>query len=611
MTKYFEIIDKNGSARLGNLKLKQNIRTPALIDTPGIKDFESLFIDLGSMWNSSNDELIKIIKHIQEKGSCENLVIVPHQIFTPTVGNIKSSFLDDISNSIPIGLVYDGYKKDNVDMYIISGSGIYSKNARRFFEQILEIKSNVPFDTAIYAPAVALPQNIATLTYLGVDLFDSTAVLIASSQDMYLTTYGFYDINQLSELPCMCQDCSSLSHQNVMSMTRKERFSFLKKHNINVIKAELANVRQKIKDGCLREYVESQSSSSPLLTSLLRHSDNNPTYMEKITEIVRSRTLIANTSDSLHRIEFSRFSQRTLDRYSPPDNSVCLILPCSARKPYSFSQSHQKYIKALGKYRKYIHEIILSSPLGVIPRELELTYPAAHYDIAVTGHWSEDEKKIVADRLSSYLKYKSGSKKIVAHVEGAYREICERVSLELNIDIIYTATGKTTSKDSLSNLRKTVSLLLDESSNFRNLEPRKMLKSIADYQFGSKIGEILVPNNSIIKGPYPKYQVYIDQDQIATLIPQYGILALTIEGAKLIADENKYTVYIDDFIPKGSILVPGIINVDPDIRPKDEVIVKGPRVICVGRAVMSAYEMMNSSYGIAVDIRHVQKLDNS
>src|SRR5690606_41076503 len=60
-------------------------------------------------------------------------------------------------------------------------------------------------------------------------------------------------------------------------------------------------------------------------------------------------------SESLSRIEVVRFAQRIRERYTPPDLDILLLLPCAARKPYSTSQSHQKFILTLGKYRKFVH----------------------------------------------------------------------------------------------------------------------------------------------------------------------------------------------------------------------------------------------------------------
>jgi len=81
----------------------------------------------------------------------------------------------------------------------------------------------------------------------------------------------------------------------------------------------------------------------------------------------------------------------------------------------------------------------------------------------------------------------------------------------------------------------------------------------------------------------------------------------TFDGWSLI--ETGYRVYIDDFVPQGDILAPGVIDADPVIRPGDEVLVIGDKAMTTGRSAMSADEMIRSSRGVAVRVRKVKKLD--
>jgi len=71
---------------------------------------------------------------------------------------------------------------------------------------------------------------------------------------------------------------------------------------------------------------------------------------------------------------------------------------------------------------------------------------------------------------------------------------------------------------------------------------------------------------------------------------------------------GQYTVTIDDFLPKGSLLAPGIVKADPAIRQGDEVIILGTNVIGVGKAKMSGIEMNSSTKGIAVLPRHTKHI---
>jgi archaeosine synthase len=270
--------------------------------------------------------------------------------------------------------------------------------------------------------------------------------------------------------------------------------------------------------------------------------------------------------------------------------------------------SHQKFINALGKYRRFVHEVIITSPMGVVPRELELTYPAAHYDTPVTGHWDLEEKAWVGGCLRQYIQ-KNNYKNIIAHVHGAYKEICESVASELGLNFIYTADEGVTSYESLDLLRNTVSDF--ESTRKRLSEESKldMMRAIADYQFGKGAGEILVPDDAMIKAPFPKFQLFAERQQLATLIPQYGALALTVDGAIRLRDHPYYKVKVGDFIPHSSILAPGVLGADPQIRPGDEVIVEGEKFIGVGRSNMSGWEMKQCGKGMAVELRHSKKIE--
>jgi archaeosine synthase len=91
--------------------------------------------------------------------------------------------------------------------------------------------------------------------------------------------------------------------------------------------------------------------------------------------------------------------------YRPPPHRILLFLPCSYRKPYSKSMTHQGIIGALGSERSRFHEVMLSSA-GVIPREFEGRYPFNSYD------WSERQETaaikeryidVTAERIRNYL----------------------------------------------------------------------------------------------------------------------------------------------------------------------------------------------------------------
>ncbi len=615
MTRYFEVQQRDGAARIGKLLLGMQIRTPHIIKTSQLKKWKegnNPILDAGSLWSlGSKENAQKHLDEMRAEVGDDTLIILPHQSFplaAPDDVAVKTADALDLTTTGAVGTVFRaGQQNRKSDLYVMEGAGSLENNSRRFFNTLLELKNSVSADTAVYAPNMCLPENAAMLVYLGIDIVDDTRAVVAAYNDIYLTTSGRFYLDSLAELPCKCETCAHLDVKELRDMDKIERAQHLEKHNRNVLESELALVREKIRAGTLREYVEGQCRTRPWLTALLRIADSEYDYIEQRAPIVRSNQMIANTGESQTRAEVVRFANRINERYTPPDADILLLLPCSAKKPYGISNSHQKFIRALGKGRKFVHEVIITSPLGIVPRELELTYPAAHYDIAVTGYWDAEEKIWVSDCLANYLSKHSYST-IVAHVEGAYRDICESVSKELGIEFIYTSSGNVTSHESLRNLKDTVSELCDGRKRSAETVKKDMLRKIADYQFGHGAGEILIPERAVIKAPFPKHQVYVDKTHVATLVPQYGTLAITIAGAEMLLPRDKYVVTIEDFVPKGSILAVGVTGADLDIRPNDEVLVSGSKAFCVGRAVMSGKEIEESTRGVAVDLRHVKKI---
>lgn len=603
MTKIFEILNRDAAARIGKLSLEHEISTPAIIRP---YEPESLIIDSGSLWG-------KIRKTDFGK---DRLVIAPHKSFplhireeilseTPGVESEAAAWIKDMDHT---GIVVHPRSRDfpRADMLVLGAAKQLENNAREFVNDIIRLKENTRSDSVLYVPALAKPDNLSMLVYLGVDIVDDILPVIKGFQDIYLTNSGEFHLDRLHEFPCACPVCSANTPQELLKLPKKERAEALSKHNSLKLGEELRIVRENIRNGQLREYIERQCRARPWLTAALRLIDAETTFLEKRTPIYRQGTFYANTSESLNRVEIKRFAARVLERYTPPDLDTLVLLPCSAKKPYSISLSHQKFINALGKYRKFVHEVMLTSPMGVVPRELELMYPAAHYDTPVTGHWDLEEREWVGRCLISYLQ-KNSYRNIIAHVDGAYREICESVQKELGIEFIYTADEDVTARASLENLSNVVSGLTNEKKRPAEEAKLDIIRATVDYQFGAGAGEKLVAEGSVIKAPYPKFQLFAGA-QLGTLIPQYGTFALTVEGGMRLADHPFYKVTIGDFIPHSSILAPGVLDADPQIRPGDEVIVRGDRVFGVGRALMSGWEMKECTKGIAVELRHVRRI---
>jgi archaeosine synthase len=584
MTDYFEVHARDGAARIGELRLSTSLTTPALAD--------EVVVDAGSLWSEARPT---------PEGSDEALTVLPHRAFPAgTRAEVQESFAvqyPDVDFPSAAVVTAETAADYGADAYVLGDATGVVGHASAFVDSVRAVRESTPADTALYLAGVATPANVATLVFSGVDLVDGKRARVKGRQGRYLTTDGEYFLEDLDELPCACPACQGPRE----SFTRGDCAT----HNVNALAAELARVRRRIRDGRLRDYVEGQARHEAWCTAVFRTLDGQYAYLEQRTPVVRDSELLSATEDTIRRVEIQRFAERVTTRYRNRFDRPLVLVPCSARKPYSDSQSHGQFHGAIG-FRA--HLVSMTSPIGVVPQELELTYPAQHYDSVVTGRWSEDEKRFVVEVLRRYLD-RNSYPKVVAHVPSeGYREICERVEDALALDFEYTVVDHPTTDESLSNLAEA----LDGEMKYRKrTREHNTVRAIADYMFGDGAGDaVFEPGTIRTTARYPKLQVRdTDGEQLATMVPQYGVLAFTLAGAHrwLESDAPTKTVEIDGFVPHGSVLAPGVVDASSEIRVGDEVVVTGPKAFGVGRAEMSGPEMRGSTRGIAVEVRHVEE----
>ncbi|MDG5758163.1 archaeosine synthase subunit alpha [Natronococcus sp. A-GB1] len=582
MTDYFEVHARDGAARVGELRLEEPRSTPALVD--------DVLEDAGSLWSADRGV---------PEGDDSSLTVLPHRGFPGgTADEVKESFAVEYPNvDYPsVAVVSSDHADDHgTDAYTVSDVQSITGHGAALVEAVVEAREAMPTDTALYFSGVATPRNVAVLAYAGVDLFDETAAVVKGTQGRYLTTDDAYFLEDLEELPCACPACEKPREE----FTREDCVE----HNVNALEAELGIVRRRIRDGRLRDYVEGQARQDQWLTAAMRELDSQWGYLEERTPILRDAEIDAASSDTIRRVEIQRYADRVTTRYRNRFSNPLVLVPCSAAKPYSESQSHRQFHDAI-QFRG--HLVSMTSPIGVVPQELETTYPAQHYDTVVTGRWSEDEKQFVSQVLQRYLE-RNSYPEIIAHVpDEGYRDIVGRVEDELELDITYTVEEHPTDTESLANLQRALSGELKYSKRERE---HNTVRAIADYLLGDGAGDELFSDIQTTSR-YPKIQVRDrDETQLATMVPQYGTLSFTLEGAKMWVDSEAPTkrVEIDGFVPHGSVLAPGVVDADEEIRVGDEVVVEGPKAFGVGRAEMFGREMAESTRGIACEIRHVEE----
>ncbi|HDR72926.1 MAG TPA: pseudouridine synthase [Methanoculleus sp.] len=448
-------------------------------------------------------------------------------------------------------------------------------NPSAFVDMLANLKRRHPPDTLWYAPAAALPSTVAVLVYAGFDLFDFKGVDLKTAQGYFCTPEGEFSADEWMDAgTCSCAGCRSGN---------------LGEHNRTALREEIALATKMIARGTLREFIEGRCRNRAAFVAVLRLFDGRYEYLEPRAPVAREGALLAASGESLRRPEVVRFGERVVDRFVPTRTDVAVLLPCSAKKPYSMSQSHHKFQNAI---RNRGHELILTSPLGLVPRELEAVYPAAHYDVPVSGYWDREEQCIIASVLARYLA-RHGYARVIAHLEGGSMEIARAAAARAGIELEETCSGRPTDPAALERLEEAL-------DGARAIRP-DTIKGTVSWQFG-----IDIPTGDLqVRGKPWRRLVVRGREQVFSIDAATGLFRPTFAGWQLLGD--CYRVAIDDFIPQGDILAPGVIGADDAIREGDEVFVVGRRAVATGRAAMGADEMRGSSRGVAVKVRKVQK----
>jgi len=476
---------------------------------------------------------------------------------------------------LPEDLSFD----DSVELVVVPNAYELRKDPRRIVDSIIRLRRAAGFNRLLYLSGLGEPSTAALLTYMGVDMFDDALPRAA----------GVSGIRLIPEAEVVTGEDESEA-------------------NVHAMEEELEKIKVFIRTDRLRELADQRAPSEPTSVSLLRlYDDAGYEYAEETCSFVGCR-FSCNTTQALRRPDIKAYKAR-MARYRKPENKrVLVLLPCSAKKPYHISKSHKAFSSAIhtAPHDSLVQEVIVTSPLGAVPRELDAFYPANSYDIPVTGEWKPEEKTMIRQMIGDIID--QGWDKIICHLGEDY-ELVEGLA-----DMECTVVGDVTSPASLQNLDKAlrdatkdmepVDYLIDRNNQMRNM---------LSFQFGDEAADLLMGGGSYAIGKFPYFKLFRDDEnknriQLGMFTPERGGISLTLEGAQILADGGYPVIQVMRFEMKGNLFAVGVIEADPRIHVGDEAIaVCEGEVRAVGVAAMCGREMTDLKRGIAVKVRHKVK----
>lgn len=488
------------------------------------------------------------------------------------------------------------------ELLILGNARALWNEGRAFVEAVRDLRSALGAAPLLWAPRVALPHRVPFLLYVGVDLIDTTEGEFCSARGEYLDpTLGAIDRKgNLAEHACDCPACASEPPGPVAD------------HNRTAYRRAVAEARAATGRGQLRELVEARLVAEPALAEMLRYADRllGP-MLEQRVPVVGATVRAYVLAEAHRRPEMARFRARLLERYRPPPSkSVLLLLPCSKTKPYRRSRSHRRFSAALEGLRalERVHFVSVSSPIGLVPRELEDVYPARHYDIPVTGEWTEPERAAVVAGLD-HLRREGQYRSTIVHLD-PHEYAFLREWLPSGPGVRWTLSDeRTTSSEALHALRTATAEALGDAPPVAGgplAVVREELRELASFQFGRPAADRLF-NGPVRLAGRPWFQRLTDgRTDLATVREERGLLHLTVAGARRIGPPYPLAVEVDPTVPlTGDLFVPGVRLADPEIRLGDSVVLlRDGELAGVGEAMLPGPLMRELERGFAVKVRH-------
>ena len=231
---------------------------------------------------------------------------------------------------------------------------------------IISSKLNASFSKPIHLFGGGHPMFLSMAVLLGVDIFDSASYVKYARDGRMLFSDGSKELSRISTLPRWSPLYGKYSVKEIREMNAEERKKALSLHNLAAIFNELHEIKERIYQQTLWQYVETKARSHPYLFKAYRRILEYSEILEKYEDLSKKSTFFYfdRYSDSTPYItRLSNFSKSIGD-----GNPVIL-----GDEHWHPGRPHERGLKAA--YESSDRPFLLKWQNMLVPLELDETYP--------------------------------------------------------------------------------------------------------------------------------------------------------------------------------------------------------------------------------------------
>lgn len=294
------------------------------------------------------------------------------------MGEIPPDVNDTILAGPIQGSVYKDLRKRSAELMSSSQAGylpiggvvplLESYRYDTLVDIIISSKLNASFSKPIHLFGGGHPMFLSMAVLLGVDVFDSASYVKYARDDRMLFSDGSRELSRISSLPRWSPLYGKYSVKEIREMNAEDRKKALSLHNLAAIFNELQEIRERIFQQTLWQYVETKARSHPYLFKAYKRILEYSEILEKYEDLSKKGTFFyfdRYTDRTPYLKRLGDFSERRGRSSGEP-----VILGDEHWHP---GRPHDKILKSA--YENSDRPFFLKWQNMLVPLELDETYP--------------------------------------------------------------------------------------------------------------------------------------------------------------------------------------------------------------------------------------------